>query len=421
MRRTLAMAVTIGAIFSLTPSLAQATPPTKDVSLSRKYQMPVNALLTYRTLQASLSIKTKIKPKLDMHIAPTITNNWPKDLLAVLDGGIAYWQGQYLPTETVPTFFFTEKDREWLKGALAEVGIDSEKTIANFDRNVSINGAATTWAGSSNENGRVFNLYLNGTEAPAWLNFPSSQVSAHEWTHNAQAEMAGSTSVLPCWYKEGSATFFGTAIAAKMESDYATLRSISVIWQSNPYSVNPPNFLLFNEKSIAGGYEKYFNDRDATYSADKCGPDGSYALGFLATEYLMQLKGKKGQVDFMTLSKTMPWKSAIAKTYGKSWPILLKEIATYIRTSAKLIKPPTDIPPAPSKSTSTPSPVTEGTKQTPTPQPSTSPSPAEQDGAPPGEAAIGRSCLDAGKTGFSWKQEPITCTNVSGTLKWVAS
>jgi hypothetical protein len=227
--------------------------------------------------------------------------------------------------------------------------------------------------------------------------------------------------VLPCWYKEGSATFFGTAIAAKTESDYATLRAITVIWQSNPYSVNPPNFLLFNEKSIAGGYEKYFNDRDATYSADKCGPDGSYALGFLATEYLMQLKGKKGQVDFMALTKSMPWKSAIAKTYGKSWPILVKEMATYIRTSAKLIKPPTDIPPAPSKSTSTPSPVTEGTKQTPTPQPSTSPSPGEQDGAPPGEAAIGRSCLDAGKTGFSWKQEPITCANVSGTLKWAAS
>ncbi|MSX28527.1 MAG: hypothetical protein F2777_03760, partial [Actinobacteria bacterium] len=58
MRRILAMAVTIAAIFSLTPSLAQATPTTKDVSLSRKYQMPVNALLTYRTLQASLSIKT---------------------------------------------------------------------------------------------------------------------------------------------------------------------------------------------------------------------------------------------------------------------------------------------------------------------------------------------------------------------------
>lgn len=347
MRRILIMAVTVVVIFAVTPSLAQSTPTTKDVNLSRKYQMPVNALLAYRTLQASLSIKTKIKPKLDIHIAPTITNNWPKDLLAVLDGGIAYWQGQYLPTETIPTLFFTEKDREWLKGALAGVGIDSEKTIANFDRNVSISGSGTTWAGASTENGRVFNLYLSGTEAPAWQNFPVSQVSAHEWTHNAQAEMAGSVSVLPCWYKEGSATFFGTAIAAKTESDYAIVRANTLIWQSNPYFANPPSFLLFNEKSVAGGYEKFFNDRDATYSADKCGPDGSYALGFLATEYLMQLKGKKGQVDFMTLTKSMPWKSAIAKTYRKSWPTLVKEIATYIRTTAKLIKPPTDIPPAP--------------------------------------------------------------------------
>ena len=421
MRRKLALWMALAVMISLTPNLAQATPSTKDVSLAREYQMPVNALLTYRNLQASLLVKAKVKPKLDLQIAPTITSNWPKELLSVLDGGIAYWQTQYLPTETIPTFFFTEKDREWLSKALANLGIPAENTITNFDRNVSAGGAGTTWAGSSTENARVFNLYLNGTQAPAWLNFPSSQVSAHEWTHNAQAKMAGTTSVLPCWYKEGSATFFGTAIAAKSQSAYAAARANTLIWQSNPYSANPPVFLLFNEKSIAGGYEKYFNDRDVDYSADKCGPDGSYALGFLATEYLMQLKGKKGQVDFMTLTHSMPWKSAIAKAYGKSWPILLKEIATYIRTSAKLIKPPTNLPPAPPKPTASPSPTSTATQTPPSPQPTSSMATEEQDGAPVGAAAIGRSCLDDGVTGFSWKAEPIKCSPVNGQLKWVAN
>ena len=418
MRRLLTATMTAVVILTLAPTLVQGAPSTKDTSLAGTYQMPVNALLTYRNLHASLAVKIKVQPKIDIQIAPKILDNWPKELLTVLNSGITYWQAQYLPKETIPTFFFTEKDREWLKSALLSVGIDSEKTIANFDRNVSINGAATTWAGSSTENGRVFNLYLNGTEAPAWINFPTSQVSAHEWTHNAQAEMTGDTSKLPCWYKEGSAIFFGTAIAAKTEKAYATLRADSIIWQSNPYFANPPNFLIFNEKSIKGGYEKYFNDRDTNYSVDKCGPDGTYALGFLATEYLMQLKGKKGQVDFMTLTKSMPWKSAIAKSYGKSWPILLKEIASYIRSSANLLKKPSNTPPttnAPSSS------ADNGVKPTLPPQPSSSTIPVEPDLAPAGAAAIGRSCLNEGMTGFSWKQESIKCSKVAGTLKWIAN
>jgi hypothetical protein len=389
--------------------------------MARTYQMPVNALLTHRNLQKSLAVKTKIQPKLDIQIAPTILDNWPKQLLAVLNSGITYWQAQYLPKEAIPTFFFTEKDREWLKDALLSLRIDSEKTIANFDRNVNINGAATTWAGSSTENGRVFNLYLNGTEAPAWLNFPTSQVSAHEWTHNAQTEMTGDISKLPCWYKEGSAMFFGTAMAAKTVSAYADLRSSSIIWQSNPYFVNPPNFLIFNEKSITGGYEKFFIDRDSNYSADRCGPDGTYGLGFLATEYLMQLKGKKGQVDFMTLTQSMPWKSAIEKTYGKKWPTLLKEIAYYIRSSANLLKKPTNNPPAPTKTDTPSSPVDNGIKPTLPPQSSSSTVPVEPDLAPAGAAAIGRSCLDEGMTALSWKQESIRCSNVAGTLKWSAT
>ena len=418
MRRLLTASLTAIVVITLTPTLVEGAPSPKDVTLARTYQMPVNALLTYTNLHKSLAVKTKVQPKLDIQIAPTIVDNWPKELLTVLNSGITYWQGQYLPKEAIPTFFFTEKDREWLKGALLSLGIDSEKTIANFDRNVGINGAATTWAGSSSENGRVFNLYLNGTEAPAWMNFPKSQVSAHEWTHNAQAKMTGDISKLPCWYKEGSAIFFGTAIAANTAGAYADLRADSIIWQSNPYFSNPPNFLIFNEKSISGGYQKYFIDRDANYPADNCGPDGTYGLGFLATEYLMQLKGKKGQVDFMTLTNSMPWKSAIAKTYGKKWPTLLKEITSYIRSSANLLKKPTDIPPAPTATNAPNSPVKNEIKPTLPPQPSSSPVPVEPDLAPAGAAAIGRSCLDEGMTAFSWKQESIRCSKIAGTLKW---
>ena len=182
MRRLLTAIVAAIVVLTLTPTHVQGAPSPKDATLARSYQMPVKALMTYTNLHKSLAVKTKVQPKLDIQIAPTIVDNWPKELLAVLNSGIIYWQAQYLPNEAIPTLFFTEKDREWLKSALLSLGIDSKKTIANFDRNVDINGPSTTWAGSSSENGRVFNLYLNGTEAPAWLNFPTSQVSAHEWT-----------------------------------------------------------------------------------------------------------------------------------------------------------------------------------------------------------------------------------------------
>ena len=426
MKRSIAIITALGLLITLTPTSSQAASSAKDIALAKKYQMPLNALLVYRAVTASVTKAPKISVKIDKYVAPTITNNWPADLLTVLTHGITYWQDQYHPSAAVPTFFFTEKDRDWLKSTLTSVGIPADNTLADFDRNVNLNGPATTWGGSSNENGRVFNLYLNGTSTPAWMNFPASQVSAHEWTHNAQAAIAGSTEVLPCWYKEGSATYFGTTLAAKSESDYSATRAATLIWQSNAFSANPPNFLLYNEKAIPGGYESYFDSRDTTYPANQCGPDGAYSLGYLATEYLMELKGKAAQISFMKLAGTSPWRDALASVYGKKWPILRKEIALYIRQSAKLIKAPSV--PANAASTSqtpTPQPVTASPSASASPSQSQSPSvstpTAEADGAPPGAAAIGRSCLDAGVEGFSWKQEKIKCGLNNGKLQWLAA
>ena len=181
------------------------------------------------------------------------------------------------------------------------------------------------------KNGRFLNHYaLYGKSCPTQLpkdeNFQTT--IEHEWVHNVQGKIAdpsmigdGGPTLLPCWFKEGQASFYGNAIGYRSNySRYLAVRRSTIS--------NFENRLQVINQSLAATLK----DLDEKYNPFSCGNTGGYALGALAVEKMIVMKGHTGVVDFMTSVKTeQSWRKAFLKVYGIEADAWIDKIAVEMR------------------------------------------------------------------------------------------
>ena len=181
------------------------------------------------------------------------------------------------------------------------------------------------------KNGRFLNHYaLYGKSCPTQLpndeNFQT--IIEHEWVHNVQGKIAdpsmigdGGPTLLPCWFKEGQASFYGNAIGYRSNySRYLAVRRSTIS--------NFENRLQVINQSLAATLK----DLDEKYNPFSCGNTGGYALGALAVEKMIVMKGHTGVVDFMKSVKTeQSWRKAFLKVYGIEADAWIDKIAVEMR------------------------------------------------------------------------------------------
>ena len=181
------------------------------------------------------------------------------------------------------------------------------------------------------KSGRLLNHYgLFGKSCPTQLpsdeNFKS--IIEHEWVHNVQGKIAdpsmigdGGPTLLPCWFKEGQASFYGNAIGYRSNySRYLAVRRSTIS--------NFENRLQVINQSLAATLK----DLDEKYNPFSCGNTGGYALGALAVEKMIVMKGHTGVVDFMKSVKTeQSWRKAFLKVYGIEADAWIDKIAVEMR------------------------------------------------------------------------------------------
>ena len=181
------------------------------------------------------------------------------------------------------------------------------------------------------KNGRFLNHYaLYGKSCPTQLpNDENFQTTIeHEWVHNVQGKIAdpsmigdGGPTLLPCWFKEGQASFYGNAIGYRSNySRYLAVRRSTIS--------NFENRLQVINQSLAATLK----DLDEKYNPFSCGNTGGYALGALAVEKMIVMKGHTGVVDFMKSVKTeQSWRKAFLKVYGIEADAWIDKIAVEMR------------------------------------------------------------------------------------------
>lgn len=280
----------------------------------------------WRDLRAQEAASTEASPALNVYMSPTVNIDSANQILRSLNQAAKLWQAQYLPQQPLPTFFFTEKDRNWAIEKFKDLDLKSDGFLTGFDDEVNRNGSRGNWAGITGENGKLWMSYMIGSEK-----LPDSndlQVAAHEYTHLAQFSIASSgASELSCWQVEGGAYFYGIYLGATSESQ---LRSFIKERNTQKY------FLGFSglSRQSPKNWAKLIDQFGTGYDSRKCGPDGAYPVGSAMHEYLYSLKGHAGIIKMIeSVSTQKDFYKGVEQVYGKDWSTLKGELVKYLKIS----------------------------------------------------------------------------------------
>lgn len=282
-------------------------------------------LTIWRDLQKIQKAQQEVKTSLEIHKSPTVNSKLASAMIDSINSAARLWQVQYLPENPLPTLFFSEKDRAWFINEMKVMGVTSAHQLANFDNEVRRNGSRSNWAGVTGDGGRLWMTYMIGSSKKIADNM-DYQIAAHEYTHLAQNAISKNGSAAStCWQIEGGAYFYGIFLGAKNEKQlnlFSKQRNIEPGFEDFPGLT----------KVVNPNWEKMLDKFGANYSNKPCGPNGAYAVGSLANEYLYSLKGHEGVIEFLAqTSEAGDFTSAIESVYGKTWPVIRKEIAQYIQ------------------------------------------------------------------------------------------
>jgi hypothetical protein len=189
----------------------------------------------------------------------------------------------------------------------------------------------TAGVSGKTKSGRLLNHYgLFGKSCKAQLprdeNFQTT--IEHEWVHNVQGKLAdpsmigeGGQTLLPCWFKEGQASFYGNAIGYR--SNYGGYLKVRR-WNLN----NLENRMQVINQNLAGTLKEL----DEKFNPFSCGNSGGYSIGALAVEKMVLMKGHTGVVDFMKSVKSeLSWRKAFVKVYGVEADVWIDKIALEMR------------------------------------------------------------------------------------------
>jgi len=223
----------------------------------------------------------------------------------------------------------------WIVSKLEELSGNSFKQFLNAFESPSKGFPCgpyyTAGVSGKTKSGRLLNHYgLFGKSCPAQLprdeNFQST--IEHEWVHNVQGKLAdpsmigeGGQTLLPCWFKEGQASFYGNAIGYR--SNYAGYLKVRR-WNLN----NLENRMQVINQNLAGTLKEL----DEKFNPFSCGNSGGYSIGALAVEKMVLMKGHTGVVDFMKSVKSeQSWRKAFVKVYGVEADVWIDKIALEMR------------------------------------------------------------------------------------------
>ena len=81
---------------------------------------------TWREIQQLKSEKPVPALALDIRYSPTVNQAYAKSVLVSLNAAAQFWQTQFLPDKPFPVLVFSEKDEDWYKNQLMNLGVGNE-------------------------------------------------------------------------------------------------------------------------------------------------------------------------------------------------------------------------------------------------------------------------------------------------------
>ena len=302
------------------PSLPSKPAEIRDSSYGLSGEISLNAfksITTYLDKQPELSAGDVI-----LELSPSASKTLADATFLDMQKGVRFWQSFTSRTTKIRMVFADRSDLDWFRSTMIRIQPGNQSWLPRI-YDLAKTNPKNAFAGSQgfDSTGNALFFYLPGIEttpdSPGWLG-----AGPHEWTHFAQLELSGDIYKVPCWIKEGQATYYGNAISNKEISNWARISKDQI----GSLKTEFPQFFNFNESTL----RKWFADHEMNMPNDVCGPDGAFVIGALATEYLAGTIGVEGIHTFETnLKSGMNWKDSLSNVTGKGFETLMDEIVAF--------------------------------------------------------------------------------------------
>jgi hypothetical protein len=296
------------------------------------------------------------KPALNYIFASDAPQNFAELIKEVIPFASRFWSSEFKPTTDFPIILGTPASVEWVNNELKRYGHE----LPGWNREFIIKQGENASRGDVLNNPRgTITYYVIGKEKDASIKAGNELgmrgFVAHEYVHAVAISIVGDRQKgIPGWAVEGSANFYGFAIAALMaEQPTAAMNKVSTgnlrrsYFEQGaliPHSLNKDdlyNAVITSEKGGGG---------DGTTCAEPkilC-----YTAGALFTEVLVADYGHGKFVDWWKLSRKKNWEVAFEEVYGIQIDKWYEEVAIpYVIQESKSAIP--EVPAAKSASTFT--------------------------------------------------------------------
>lgn len=337
---------------------------------------PVNtSLIAYKNVNDYLDKLPKASAKPILHISDEASKREYLSYLVGIERISTLWSELVMPGE-LNVVLFTEKDSDWVDKKQIELTgewkMDNElqsNRLKKYGCNI----------GGMYLPGVLFFCVKDRVEYPGVPEYyPQAHLFAHEYTHYMEMKVrnwmgyvkgTGIGKRNTCWNEEGFATFYGFAVGSNpFGVDGKDRRKFvsELLWNYDDRR-NQPHGTLEAQIRLGKVEEtrRLFAMLENTpWPCDET--QNAYALGSLAAEALVAVKGHEGMVKFYRASaRTGDWRASFQEAFGISVDSFYEKLTPYLASqftasnfvyataspSAK-VTPPASPTPTPSSSTS---------------------------------------------------------------------
>jgi len=325
------------------------TPTATPTPTSTPSQPPVPIPLTRREkalaeIKRVYDLNSSYQPTVKYIFASDAPQNFAEMIKEVIPLSSRFWSGEFKPTSEFPIVLGSPASVEWVNDEMKRYGHE----IQTWTRETIIKQGEKASRGDVVNNSRgAITYYVIGKDADRSIKTGNELLMrafvAHEYVHAVAVSIIGDRNRgIPGWSVEGSANFYGFAIAALMAEQPST-----AIDKVNIQNLRRPYF-------EQGGLVPHSLNKDDLYKAVVTSEKGGggegttcvepkllcYTAGALFTEVLVADHGHSKFIDWWKLSRKKNWEVAFEEVYGIQIDKWYEEIAIpYVIQESKVAVP----------------------------------------------------------------------------------
>ena len=337
------------------------------------------SLVAFKNVNDYIDGLPKVTTKPVLYLSPKLGNRDYSMALFAMDRVSTLW-AEFIKPEKLNIVLFTENDPEWVDQR--QIELSGEWLLDNELQSQRLKKYGCNIGGMYLPGNLYFCIKPNAVETNSSEYYAEAHKFAHEYTHFMEMNVKNWMGYVKgqgvgkrntCWIEEGFATFYGFAVGSYQTEPTGRLHRQFIkelTYHYDNHRNQPPGTLakLISEGRVEETKRLFGMLENTPWPCDET--DNAYALGSVAAEALVAVKGQQGMINFYKASaRTGDWRVAFQETFGISVDKFYEKLTPYLASQFNEANFNYSTPePTPTASTMpTVSPTT-------TPSPSTSPS-----------------------------------------------